>query len=369
MLIRNKLQSPICSFSPALVKVAGLLLPDPSWYNSATMNVKTKEETSAPKGVIGCLAAGFEILGRNLGLVAIPALLDLFLWLGPRLSIAPLLQQFIAVLKAQPPPDPEMARQVTQAIQLLEQFGEQFNLLSLLSWLPLLHPPSLLARRTWGKVSPLGDASIFSVASLLALIPWWGMLVLAGLVLGFLYLNHLAHRVRAERDLDEPESTPSESAQEEQLALMSESVARPIRVFLFEAGLLAVGVVFILVWILMVGATTAISQPLGLLVWMLGVGLISYVALHLVFVIPGVLLGGRGLLQAIWESVVLSHRQFPAMMGLVLLTMVIYEGLGYVWSLPSGDSWSLLVGILGNAVVATGLTAATFVFYQERLVG
>jgi hypothetical protein len=332
------------------------------------MNTETKEKTSAPKGVIGCLAAGFELLGRNLGLAAIPALLDLFLWFGPRLSVAPLLQQFIAILGTQPAPDPEMTHQVTQAIQLLEQFGEQFNLLSMLSWLPLLHPPSLLARHTWGAVSPLGDARVFSVASLLALIPWWGMLVLIGLVLGFLYLNYLAHRIRAEQVPAESESISNKTAQEEQLVL-SEGVVRPLRIFLFEASLLAVGMVFILIWMMMVGAITALSQVLGLLVWMLGVGLISYVALHLVFVIPSVLIGGRGLLQAIWESVLLSHSQFPAVMGLVLLTMVIYEGLGYVWSLPSGDSWSLLVGILGNAVIATGLTAAIFVFYQERLAG
>jgi hypothetical protein len=331
------------------------------------MNTETKEKTPAPKGVIGCLAAGFEILGRNLGLAAIPALLDLFLWFGPRLSVAPLVQGFVAVLKAQPPPDPEMASQVTLATELLEQFGEQFNLLSLLSWLPLLHPPSLLARHTLAKVSPIGDVRVFSVASLLALIPWWGTLVLIGLVLGFLYLNYLAQRVHAEQAPVDPESTPNEAFQEEQLVPMSASVVRPLRVFLFEAGLLAVGAVFIFMWMLMVGATTAFSQIFGFLVWMLGVGLISYVALHLIFVIPSVLVGGRGLLQAIWESVVLSHSQFPAVMGLVLLTMVIYEGLGYVWSLPPGDSWSLLVGILGNAVIATGLTAAIFVFYQERL--
>jgi hypothetical protein len=47
--------------------------------------------------------------------------------------------------------------------------------------------------------------------------------------------------------------------------------------------------------------------------------------------------------------------------------VVIYEGLGFVWSLPSGDSWALLIGILGNGCIATGLTAATFVFYQEQI--
>ena len=63
----------------------------------------------------------------------------------------------------------------------------------------------------------------------------------------------------------------------------------------------------------------------------------------------------------------LIQTRFPSVVTLILLAVVIYEGLGFVWSLPSGDSWSLLVGILGNGCVATGLTAGTFVFYQEQV--
>jgi hypothetical protein len=47
--------------------------------------------------------------------------------------------------------------------------------------------------------------------------------------------------------------------------------------------------------------------------------------------------------------------------------VLIYQGLGYVWSLPSGDSWLLLMGILGNSCIATALITGTFVFYQERI--
>jgi hypothetical protein len=41
--------------------------------------------------------------------------------------------------------------------------------------------------------------------------------------------------------------------------------------------------------------------------------------------------------------------------------------LGFIWSLPTSDSWTLLIGIVGNGCIATGLTAATFVFYRERI--
>ena len=319
------------------------------------MSTRTQEEATGPLGVIGCLAAGFEMLGRNLWLVVLPVLLDLLLWLGPRFSIVPLLHRFVALLMSQPTPDSATAHQVAQAVQLLEQFGEQFNLLSLLSGLPLLNVPSLLTRQTSVTVSPLGEPHVLLVASVLALLAWVVVLVPIGLVLGTLYLSSLAHRVRAMRSSDE------------QGADQAIGAVKLVRVFLFVAGVLMVGTVLVPLWLLLAGAAAAIWPLLGFLVWALGVGVMGYLALHLLFVVHGVLLGGRGLLQAIWESVVLIHTQLPSIVGLLMLVLVIYEGLGFVWSLPSGDSWSLLVGILGNACIATGLTAATFVFYQERL--
>jgi hypothetical protein len=264
---------------------------------------------------------------------------------------------------AQPTPDPATAHQVAQAVQLLEQFGEQFNLLSLLSGLPLLNVPSLLTRQTSVTVSPLGDTHVLLVASVLALLAWVVVLVPIGLVLGTLYLSSLAHRVRVMRSSDEQ---GADQAIGQAIGAGSE-VVRLVLVFLFAAGVLMVGTVLVPLWLLLAGAAAAIGPLLGFLVWALGVGVMGYLVLHLLFVVHGVLLGGRGLLQAIWESVVLIHTQLPSIVGLLMLVLVIYEGLGFVWSLPSGDSWSLLVGILGNACIATGLTAATFVFYQERL--
>jgi len=149
--------------------------------------------------------------------------------------------------------------------------------------------------------------------------------------------------------------------------MVSSGTGKLVRVLLFATGLLAAGTVLVPLWALLVGMTLTIAPLLGLLVWAFSLGLGSYFALHLLFVVPGVMLGGRGLLRATWESIMLIHTQFPSVVGLVMLTVLIYQGLSYVWSLPSADSWSLLVGILGNGCIATGLTAATFVFYQERL--
>ena len=61
------------------------------------------------------------------------------------------------------------------------------------------------------------------------------------------------------------------------------------------------------------------------------------------------------------------HAHLPSVLILILVVVVIYRGLGYVWSLPPGDSWSLMIGILANSCIVTALITATFVFYQERI--
>ena len=163
------------------------------------MDANAKEEGSRPLGVIGSLAAGFEMIGRNLSFITLPVLLDLLLWLGPRISVAPLLEQLVAFLLSRPSPDPETARQVVQMTQLVGQYAERSNLFSLLSAFPLLNVPSLLAQRSPGGVSPLGTAHVLLTSNVLMVMAWAIVLVPIGLVLGFVYLNGLARWVRAMR--------------------------------------------------------------------------------------------------------------------------------------------------------------------------
>jgi len=328
------------------------------------------DELRPSRGVIGCLAGGFELLSQNLMLVALPVVLDLVLWLGPRVSVRPLLQGVMELLKSQQPVDPEMAAQVQQAFTLLEQFGEHFNLLSVLGGVPMFQVPSLLARRAPASGSPLGVPPVLSLSSVLTLVPWWGMLALLGLVLGFLYLNEIAHQVGgANASRVDGFAATGERDQPGVDVSLRGSAAKFLRFLLFAFGLMVVGSIVFPLWVLMVALGTSIAQPLGILLWVAGVGLLSYAALHLLFVIPGLLLGGRRLLRAIGESVMLSQVSLSSVFGFVLLAMVIYEGLGYAWALPRSDSWAMLIGILGNAFIATGLTGAAFVFYRDRVIG
>ncbi|MGD2176254.1 MAG: hypothetical protein PVG71_00370 [Anaerolineae bacterium] len=332
------------------------------------MREDTAAKTASPRSVIGCLAAGFEMLGRNLWLVALPVVLDLFLWLGPRISLGPLLRRLAGLLENQSAADAEVSGQIAQATSLLEQFAARFNLLAVLGSMPLLHVPSLLARQAVGGASPLGEPHVFSLSSALALIPWWGGLVVAGLALGFLYLNEIAKQIEASRALsgDDPAQLIQDGTRDGNGSART-TMRKFLRFLLFAFGAMVTGFSVFSFWLLVVLMAAAIAQPLGVLLWVAGVGFMSYAALHLVFVVPGLLLGRRRLLQAVGESVTLSHINLSSVIGLLVLAVVIYEGLGYAWSLPASDSWAFLVGIVGNAVVATGLTGAAFLFYRDRL--
>lgn len=332
------------------------------------METENRVKHISPRGVIGCLAAGFEMVGRNLLVVAVPVAIDLFLWLGPRVSVSPLIQSIARYLRAQSSADPDIVGQMAQATELLEQVGSRFNLLSAVSGVPLLQVPSLLARRGAGLGSPLSEPSVFSLSSPLALIPSWVGLALVGLVIGFLYMNEIAHQVGLSgiaSDLESEVTAGRKSVADD--GSIRSGIWKFLRFMLFALGLLVIGSTVIPLWLLIVALGTVIVEPLGVLLWVAGVGFIGYGALHLIFVVPGILLGERPLHRAIGESMLLTHLNLPPVLGLIVLAVVIYEGLGYAWSLPANDSWALLVGIVGNAFVATSLTGAAFIFYRERL--
>jgi hypothetical protein len=331
------------------------------------MNTRTQEEATAPLGVIGSLTTGFEMVGRHIWLIALPMLLDMLLWLGPRLSPLPLMQRFADFLMAQPLPDPQTAEQAGMMVELLDQFGDRFNLFSLLSSLPMLNVPSLLARHAPALVSPLGEPEVVLIRGVLVLVAWTIVLMPFGLALGFLYLNGLASRVRTMRAPEGPNAGPGDFEGAQERSPVTRFLIKLVNVFLFATVLLIVGMIVVPLWSLAVGAIMLVAPPFGFLAWVIGTGLGGYLVLHLLFVLPGVLVGERGLFRAILESFLMIQMQFPSVVGLILAVLVIYEGLGFVWSLPSGDSWALLVGILGNGCIATGLTSARFIFYPERV--
>lgn len=162
------------------------------------------ETLPPPPGVIGSLRAGFETVSSRVVLITMPLLLDLFLWLGPRLSVSEILTPvyqlfFDQVRKGLSTPD-----ELTQLGTFQDLFNEglrQYNLVSLASRLQTfpIGIPSLVAK-TMPADTPLGVQSAAQISSPLSMSGYGLLLVSIGLVLGALYYRWVSGATLGGRD-------------------------------------------------------------------------------------------------------------------------------------------------------------------------
>ncbi len=297
-----------------------------------------------PLGVLACVTTGFEIVARRPIMITIPLLLDLFLWLGPRLSIDPLLAQFSQLLRGN-------AQQDFLRAVVRELIG-RFNLFSALNPGPLLGVPSLMVSQMTVE-RPFGVRPDMMISPSLA---FFGVILLglAGLGLNALYLHQVGYGVIEETDspLVGPGPVFNIWGRLVQLALM-----------------LVVVLFFVNIPLSCLAALMGMLLPSSVIIVLLMTFLsfVFFIGFHLVFTIPGIVQLRRTPLQAIRESFLVTRADFLGVMGLLIIIFVVSQGLNFVWMLPEAASWATLIGLAGHAFISTALLVALFVFYQERL--
>lgn len=305
---------------------------------------------TAPLGIVDSLGVGFGTVAKRPILLLIPLLLDLFLWLGPRLSITPIARDLAR--QVQTVTGDTIDNSTALFAQNTTEILGSYNLFSALSTWPV-GAPSLLAGNNPGT-SPLGSPLTIPVQTPLELLAWLLTLVLAGLLVGSLYLGLIARRA-------------------------GENHVQPNawrRLFWFHwvrivalVLLVLVGAFFVSVpFFLAVEVVAMILAPVAPLVLLAGIGLGMWGLFHLFFAAHGILLYDIGIRQAINSSVNLVRKYRLSSAGLLVVAVVISLGLSTIWNIPPSESWVRLAAIIGNAFVNTGLVAATFIYYRERTI-
>lgn len=319
--------------------------------NIVTATVNRRRAPAPPVGVVASITAGFETVNAQFGLVLLPLALDLLLWLGPRLSLKPLMLQALALWTEALTQSGEDTRQTTELLrQMFTTAGDQFNLFSRLSTAPL-GLPSLLATLP-ATSTPLGPPIIWPISNIFVCLLLFGVLLLVGLWGGALYFGSIAQQVR-----DARLNVEALLRQVWPDWLRLSVLAVLLGIVLFALG----GPVLVVSWFL-----ELINPLLGGVVTILGATLILWVVLFGGFAPHGLVLQRVGFFQALVDSLRLVQMNLPQTAGLFATIMLLNVGLGFVWSAPPASSWWLLVGIVGHAVVSTALVAATFVFYKDR---
>jgi hypothetical protein len=295
-----------------------------------------------PIGVIASVAAGMDAVIQAWWIPLFPVLIDLFLWFGPRLSVLPVIERSISTLTS-------VVGQNAAADFILEA-ARELNYFALMTIAPL-GVPSLMAFKV-PQATPWITPQVFSIHSVLAWIALFAALFLAGLLVGGVYLALMAQQVRDGR-------------------LQLGRLLRLLpRYWLSIVGLiLALFLVVVMIgtpFLIVVSVISSFSSWIAMLVMWVALMLFLWLVFHLFFAIHGMLLSEEPLRQAVWNSIRLTaFNSFPTM-GLLLVTFGVSAGLDYLWSLPAEDSWMLLIGVAGHAIISSGLLASTFVYYQDR---
>ncbi|MCZ7670179.1 MAG: hypothetical protein M5U34_24915 [Chloroflexi bacterium] len=149
--------------------------------------MQNKENLAPPPGIWPTIAAGFDLVTHHLWLLILPVCLDAFLWLGPRLSFRPIIEQMMALL----PTDPALQEITAQILA----FAPRTNLFTSLS-VPLVGIPALMVGMT-PESTPL-PAPITELTDPLV---WFGLFLLfsfIGIWLTALYYVFIAQAVRLE---------------------------------------------------------------------------------------------------------------------------------------------------------------------------
>lgn len=309
---------------------------------------------SATKGfaaIIESLSAGYNLVLKRIWLIALPVALDVYLWLGPRLSIRPL-TSFLLKLWLPPEQAPAEIQSILEFNrQLLETMGQEVNLFSFLSS-NLLGLPSYmiggLPEGIAGSSVIWGESS--SALIILALIP---LLLAAGLFLGSLYLGAIAQIAR--------DGTAD-------LKRLSQRVWR-YWAWIVLFGVLLIGILSIagLPFFIVIGLLQVISPTVANFAMLAAGGLFLWMLFHLFFVPHAIVVSESDLPHAVWNSLIIVGRNFWSALLLVILINLITAGFTVVWNQVSVNAPLTAVSIVGNAFIGTGLVAASLIFYRDRL--
>jgi len=297
---------------------------------------------SKPIGIFSSLSAGFDGVASRPALIIPPLVLDLFLWLGPHLGIARLIDSLTEpAIQA----GGLVGEQASLIRQVIENAGERFNLLSALSTIPI-GIPSLMAGRM-PLDNPLGSITRIDVDDAASVLLIWIGISGIGLVIGAFYQYWIAGAIAPDAELGS--------------GWMAALRMVGFGFLIFVGGLVAGITVLIAITL-----ATLILPLLGTGVFFLGFAMLFWVAVYLIFTPHGIIRYNQGVFRSMFESFILVRWNLLPTVGYLAMAFGAYWILNLVWNLPSPASWFSLLALAGHAFVATTLLAGSYAYYQGR---
>lgn len=290
--------------------------------------------------ILAPLATGFELVTARWWLLLLPVALDVFLWLGPRLSIAPLWRQLVAALPAG-----------AVSVDSLTQFAEAANatnLFSLFSF-PYFGVPALMSGMVAPAAAPIATVSVPLTAGATTL--GTALLVgLGGIMFGAIYHTLLVRALVG--------------AAVGSLRQLPRLIVRLVGLVIF------VSLVLLLIYLplsLVAVLVGLLSPMISLIVLTIGIAFLMWYLLFLGFSVHGIVLGHLPVLTAVRVSVRLVQHHMVTALWLLLFVFASRALLTILWHAVDAGNWLTFVSIAGHAFVTTSLVAGTYVYFTEKV--
>ena len=320
------------------------------------MNRQNLDEFPPPPGVMGSLRAGFDAVSSHVWLILLPLLLDVFLWLGPRFSVDTLINPLFKIVFNQ-------ARTTLTSASDLQRFAayqsaiselvQRFNLLSLLGRLQTFPVGiSSLLSQTMPVETPFGSQNAVQITSITGLFGLVFLFTIMGWVMGGLYFRLVSGIALAE-------GNPAPMI----------SLSWAIIQTLLLSAIWVIGLMVVVIPMMMILTVLTMLSPVLASGALLVILLFSFWLIVPLFFTPhGIFVRKQNAFYSIFSSLKMARFTLPTSGMFVLCVFLLSTGLNYLWSVPTDDSWMLLVGIAGHAFITTALLAASFVYYRDMSV-
>ena len=315
------------------------------------MDLQKLETLPPPPGVIASLQAGFNIVSSRVALIFVPFILDVVVWLGPRLSIGDWFGQvyhaWLDFFRQYGNSPRELEFYTVNASRIIEWVGS-LNAWGWVRTVPIGVPALMLdLQQELLTQTPLGVKDVIQLPSAISMLGAFGVLVVIGWLAGGWYF-----RLVAGASLGESEAS---------ISFLRAFIQTVILSVLWFIGL----IILILPVMFLISLLAAIHMILAQIAFFIIMFFIFWLVVPLFFMPHGIFVYRQNALISILSSLRMSRFTLPTSSMFVFSEFILWLGLGYLWRVPAGDSWLKLVGLAGYAFISTMLLAASFVYYRD----
>ena len=308
------------------------------------MEVSKIENLPPPPGILNSIKAGFDMIASHITAILMPLLLNLFMWLGPRLQMSALFDsiknEVVSIWQRGGVP----AEDIQRVLDFYESTIPNVNLFWILRTLPIGISSLLLPHSA--SATPLGDPAILQVSAL-NFPGWLFLLTLVGWIGGGLYFRSVAWI-----------AVPTEERAINTFSAVVQTILVSIACGIL---LMAIGMPLLLILFLIIQLNAVLAN-----LFVLFVSLGSMWVIVPIFFWPhGIFVKKQNFITSVLSSIQLTRFTLPTSSMFVLTVFLLSFGLNFLWNIPPENSWMTLFGIFGHSFVTTALLAGSFIYYRD----